>query len=221
MAYVHMGLGPVDTLAYRQFHTISGGRDRINDHSGCYGPVRPLLSAEDWEKAAVDLRKAGEESLDVEIEILDAGADVSISGVPLGNAVPVLKELLQIIPPNRESVPEHLPVDALQVKTYYFIYPQVNHLVDLLGGGLEAQLVEMSFKDGDSIEKVLRRAGLEYLDDFTLVSPRSLSVYDRIPAGAIRLLYLGAENFIRAIHLGLEQEIRQIEEALGQITHDG
>lgn len=108
------------------------------------------------------------------------------------------------------------------MKIYHFVYPQVDHLVDSLGGELEVQLVGMSFKDGDSIGKVLRRAGLENLDDFAVVSPRSLSLYDGIPAGAIRLLYSGAEKLIRAMHLELEQDIRQIEEALamGEITHD-
>lgn len=141
----------------------------------------------------------------------------------MGNIAPTLRKLLQISPARiKERDLEHLSVDGLQVKIYHFVYPQVDHLVDSLGGELEVQLVGMSFKDGDSIGKVLRRAGLENLDDFAVVSPRSLSLYDGIPAGAIRLLYSGAEKLIRAMHLELEQDIRQIEEALamGEITHD-
>lgn len=78
-AYAHMGLRRDDTLAYRQYHTISGTYDKVNDFSGCYGLVRPLLRVEDWEKAVANLCKAGEKFLDVEIELLVPVASVEVS----------------------------------------------------------------------------------------------------------------------------------------------
>jgi hypothetical protein len=106
-----------------------------------------------------------------------------------------------------------LPTVGLQVKTYYFEYPPVEVLLEMLGGCLEAQLV--GFKGKDQISEVLRRAGLEYLDDFGLLSPRSLYVYDSVPADATRLLFRAAEEMIRAFHSGMDKEIREIEEMTG------
>lgn len=105
-----------------------------------------------------------------------------------------------------------LPFNGLQVKTYYFDYPPVEALLDMLGSSLKAQLV--GFKGGERIGEILRRAGLEYLDDFGTSSPRSLHVYEGIPLGAVCLLYSGAVEMIRGVHLELEEEIRDIEEAV-------
>lgn len=77
-AGIRMGVRQDTGLAYRQFYTITV-RDGLNDLSGCYGPVLPLLEAEDWERAMTDLRKAGEGLLDVEIELLAADTEVRSS----------------------------------------------------------------------------------------------------------------------------------------------
>lgn len=70
-AGVRLGVRQDTALAYRQFFTITV-RDELDDFSGCYGPVLPLLEVEDWERAMTNLCKAGEELLDVEIELLVA-----------------------------------------------------------------------------------------------------------------------------------------------------
>lgn len=114
---------------------------------------------------------------------------------------------------NREREAQSLSADSLQVKTYYFQYPSVEDLLDLLGGSLEAQLV--GFEGGDQISNLLRRAGLERVDDFTLLSPRGLHIYEGIPVEAVRLLYSGADEMIRATHLGHEEDIKDVDKLTG------
>lgn len=115
---------------------------------------------------------------------------------------------------NRERQAESLPIDGLQVKTYYFGYPEVGDLLNLLGSSLERWLV--GFSGSERIGEILKRAGLEYVDDFTLLSPRSLHVYEGIPVEAIHLLYCGANDMIKALHVTMEQEINEINEATGK-----
>jgi hypothetical protein len=99
---------------------------------------------------------------------------------------------------------------GLQVKTYYFMYPPVEELLEMLGGSLETQLV--GFRGRDQIVDILKRAGFEYLDDFSMHSPYSLHFHDGIPADAVRLLFSGAEEMLRAFHWGMDEVIRDIEE---------
>lgn len=110
---------------------------------------------------------------------------------------------------NREREAECLPRDDLQVKTHCFGYPEVGDLIDLLGSSLETRLV--GFEGINNIGEVLKQAKLEYVDDFTFLSPHSLHIDSGIPVGAIHLLYRGAEEMIRALHLTMEQEIGEIE----------
>ncbi|KAF9457721.1 hypothetical protein BDZ94DRAFT_1240523 [Collybia nuda] len=154
----------------------------------------------DWEKAITDLCKTGDGDLDVEIELLVVEAEV----VPLA----------------RETEPAQLSTHGLQIKTYFFEYPGVDQLVDFLGSELEGKLVGTPFEYNHLLGKVLAQAGLEYLDDFTLVLPWSLSHYAAIPVGVIDLLYSGAEKMIWEMHSQLEQEIRQIEGALQQAVDE-
>lgn len=114
---------------------------------------------------------------------------------------------------NREKEAQSLPADGLRVKTYCFRYPSVEVLLDLLGGSLEAWLV--GFEGSDQIGGLLRKAGLECADDFTMLCPRSLHIYEGIPVEAVRLLYSGADEMIRAIHLGRGEDIREIDELIG------
>lgn len=97
--------------------------------------------------------------------------------------------------------------------TYCFDYPPIEALLGLLGSSLEDRLV--GFEGRNRIGDVLRRAGLEYLDNFTRLSPRSLHAMEGIPIDAVRLLYSGADEMLRATHLGLEKEILSIEEIVG------
>lgn len=111
---------------------------------------------------------------------------------------------------NREREARSLPIDSLRVKTYFFQYPPIEDLLELLGGSLEVRLV--GFEGADQIGTILRKGGLENIEDFTLLSPRSLHVYDGIPIEAIRLLYSGADEMMRAMHLGRAEEIEFINE---------
>lgn len=77
-AGIRMGVRQDAGLAYRQFYTITV-REGLNDLSGCYGPVLPLLEAEDWNRAMTDLCKAGDELLGVEVELLVVDEEVSSS----------------------------------------------------------------------------------------------------------------------------------------------
>jgi hypothetical protein len=71
----------------------------------------------------------------------------------------------------------------------------------------------VGFEGSARIEEVLQRAGIVNVDDFTMISPRSMHIDDGIPVEAVRLLYLEADEMIRAMHLELESDIRDIEEA--------
>lgn len=71
----------------------------------------------------------------------------------------------------------------------------------------------VGFEGSAWIEEVLQRAGIVNVDDFTMISPRSMHIDDGIPVEAVRLLYLEADEMIRAMHLELESDIRDIEEA--------
>lgn len=73
----------------------------------------------------------------------------------------------------------------------------------------------MGFEGRHRIGDLLRRAGLESVECFTRLSPRSLHTAEGVPIDAIRLLYAGAEEMIRATHRGLENEVLDIEEMLG------
>lgn len=72
---VHMGNDQDGPLAYRQFHPLASADESDPDKlSGSYGPVRPLACAEDWEEAAIDLRRAGRELLIMEMDVFRATA---------------------------------------------------------------------------------------------------------------------------------------------------
>lgn len=76
-----MHLQEGDVLGYRQFNTTDKRNKAEFDFSGCYGPVCPLLGAEDWGKAVADLCKSGERGLDVEIEVFPSTTKASISRI--------------------------------------------------------------------------------------------------------------------------------------------
>lgn len=111
---------------------------------------------------------------------------------------------------NRAREAQSLPIDSLSVKTYFFRYPSVDDLLDLLGSSLEVRLI--GFEGASRIGDILRKGGLENMDNFTQLSPRSLHVYEGIPIEAVRLLYAGADEMIRATHLGRVEDIEFINE---------
>ena len=60
--------------------------------------------------------------------------------------------------------------------------------------------------------KLVLSSGIEYLDDFTLVSAAKLHTWTCIPTGKICRLYRCAEAMIREFHAGKEKEIKEIWE---------
>lgn len=60
--------------------------------------------------------------------------------------------------------------------------------------------------------KSLLSSGIEYLDDFTLMSAAKLHTWTCIPMEKLRRLYGCAEAMIREFHAGKEKEIKEIWE---------
>jgi hypothetical protein len=60
--------------------------------------------------------------------------------------------------------------------------------------------------------KLVLSSGIEYLDDFTLVSAAKLHTWTYIPMEKIHRLYGCAEAMIREFHAGKEKEIMEIWE---------
>lgn len=59
---------------------------------------------------------------------------------------------------------------------------------------------------------LVRSSGIEYLDDFTLVSAWKLQLWTSIPMDKIRALYTCAEVMIKEFHDRKEKEIGEIQE---------
>jgi hypothetical protein len=90
---------------------------------------------------------------------------------------------------------------------FYFQYPCVNEL---------AVLMSKRFPVGQALENyeydLVRSNGIEYLDDFTLVSTWKLQFWTSIPMEKIRALYTCAEVMIKEFHDRKEKEIKEIWE---------
>jgi hypothetical protein len=96
---------------------------------------------------------------------------------------------------------------SLDLETFYFEYPSLRNLVELMSQTLS---VEHTLEDHEY--KSVMSNGIEYLDDFTLVSAAKLHTWTCIPMGKIRTLYGCAETMIRDFHAGKEEEIKEIQE---------
>jgi hypothetical protein len=59
---------------------------------------------------------------------------------------------------------------------------------------------------------LVRSNGVEYLDDFTLVSAWKLQLWTRIPMDKIQALYTCAEVMIKEFHGRKKREIEEIRE---------
>ena len=95
----------------------------------------------------------------------------------------------------------------LNLETFYFEYPSLRNLVDLMSQTLS---VEHTLEDHEY--KLVMSNGIEYLDDFTLTSAAKLHTWTRIPMGKICTLYECAEAMVRDFHAGKEKEVREIRE---------
>ena len=95
----------------------------------------------------------------------------------------------------------------LQVKTYPFEYLSVNELLCLL---------DASHPDGPFLQaedcKVLRLAGLDTVEDFTLISQQNLHMSTEIAPNKILALYATAERMIVSVHTNMHGKVDSIEE---------
>jgi hypothetical protein len=94
---------------------------------------------------------------------------------------------------------------SLELETFYFEYPSLTALANIMRETV-GQALEYHEYD------LLRSSGMEYIDDFTLVSARKLQHWTNIPADKIRALYRCAEMMIREFHGKKIEEIEEIRE---------
>lgn len=100
---------------------------------------------------------------------------------------------------------------GLLIETYWFQYPSVD---DLLKSLRNCSLV---FEDGWSLggidlRSLLKRVGLENMDDFCSTSPLTLHLSGGVPSRAVAQLYAGAEEIIRTVHEQMAEEIQEIRD---------
>lgn len=87
-------------------------------------------------------------------------------------------------------------------ETYAFEYPKLETLLD----ALSPELLDAEERE------VLRTAGVEYADDFTLISPLNLCLSTEIGPERIRFLYTWIEQVIGQVHEENQEFIDEIEE---------
>lgn len=112
---------------------------------------------------------------------------------------------------NPPAAVAHLSDGGLPIETYWFQYPSVD---DLLKSLRNCSLV---FEDGWALggidlRSLLKRVGLENMDDFCSTSPRTLHLSGGVPAQAVAQLYTGAEEIIRMVHEQMAEEIQEIRD---------
>jgi hypothetical protein len=91
-----------------------------------------------------------------------------------------------------------------ELETYAFKYPKVETLLDNLSPDSE-------LLDAEEHE-VLHTAGVEYADDFTLISPLNLCLSTKIGPEQICFLYTWIEQVIAQVHKENQDFIDEIEE---------
>lgn len=62
------------------------------------------------------------------------------------------------------------------------------------------------------MQGVLKRMGMENMDDFCLTSPLALHMSSGIPTQAVISLYVGAEKLICMLHQEMAREIQEIRD---------
>jgi len=102
----------------------------------------------------------------------------------------------------------------LQVKTYPFEYLSVNELLCLL----DASHPDDLFLQAEDC-KVLRLAGLDTVEDFTLISQQNLHMSTEITLNKILALYVTAERMIVSVHTNMHGKVDSIEEIRWEVQH--
>lgn len=103
-----------------------------------------------------------------------------------------------------------LPDHVLLVPTFFFEYPPLEDILSLLDKE-SALSFGTSWMD-EVLQQALKSSGLEFLNNFTMISPRMVYLINRIPVEMIRELYTRAETMLLALHLERKAEIVEIEE---------
>jgi hypothetical protein len=97
--------------------------------------------------------------------------------------------------------------DFDKVETYHFKYPPLAEV----NGLVQKACVKGSHLD-DREYALIIQAGVEYLDDFTMVSATELQAWTGISGGKIRLLYRKAKRLMEEFHWRNRREIEEIWE---------
>ncbi|KAF9455665.1 hypothetical protein BDZ94DRAFT_1242096 [Collybia nuda] len=185
-------------LEYRHF---GGIQLRWRGESGCYYSPRTTLAGEnDWRDVLRKMRAAGLGNEAVEIDIFSCSPEVVM--IPhLWHAVHSTHFLLSAT----------LPDDALSIPTFCFDYPPLDSLLSLLESEAEGPSSGSTWGD-ENLKQAFRIVGLEFLDDFAIVSPRALYSTKRIPIELVHELYALAKMMLHAMNLERAMEIEEIEE---------
>lgn len=103
------------------------------------------------------------------------------------------------------------------MKTYALVYPTITELFDRLN--VQGCLLDFDAQVDDfwsqDILEVLERAKMEFIDELTLSSPRSLHLATGIQAWRISLLYKEAMVMIEDFHVAAMPMIDDIEQIVG------
>lgn len=98
---------------------------------------------------------------------------------------------------------------TMEIDTYYFTYPAVDDLLQLLDTVLGDD--GRHFID-DRGRQGLRIAGLTNIDDFVLISPVDLCLVSRIWPEKVNLLFAFAKDMIDDVHFEERRVIREVED---------
>lgn len=107
-----------------------------------------------------------------------------------------------------------LSLEAPDIKTYAFTYPTIADLFDHLNVQDCLLDPDMEVDDfwGQDILEVLGAAAMDFIDDLTLCSPKSLHLSTGLPAWRISLMYEEAVEMIADFHIEMKPMIDVIEQ---------
>lgn len=107
-----------------------------------------------------------------------------------------------------------LSLETPDIKTYAFTYPTIADLFDHLN--VRDCLLDSDTEVGDfwgrDILEVLAAASMDFIDELTLSSPRSLHLSTGLPAWRISLMYDEAVEMIADFHIEMKPMIDDIEQ---------
>ena len=106
-----------------------------------------------------------------------------------------------------ESLGGEPPEELLDIETFYFHYPLLAALADLVSRTHPKEYI----LDDHKYDLVRFSARIESLDDFTLMSANQLHVWTGIPMDKIRMLYKSAEMMIIDFHTMKQDVINEIQ----------